>query len=342
MKSEIIIGNRVIGIGQAPYIIAEMACAHNGDEKQAIALIDAASLAGADAVQLQFFRSDFTVTPQHEVHGILKSIEFDDDTWTRIFHYAKDKNIHVFVCTYDIPSVELAVGLGADGIKLNSADLNNPDVLAAVGRSGIPFTLGTGASTLEEIANGLRIARENGAQQIILMHGVQNFPTRNEDLNISRIGLLKDVFGIPTGYHDHTDGNDPFTLKVDLIAIGLGACVIEKHITLSREAKGIDWQAALEPDEFKLFVNDIHRAFEAYGSREIKAFTESDLRYRKFQKKSIVAKMNLKKGDILTKDKVVFIRNVENGISPYSWPQFEGKTLKTDLSIYCNLLPEHV
>ncbi|HTL80348.1 MAG TPA: N-acetylneuraminate synthase family protein, partial [Bacteroidia bacterium] len=172
MNQKITIRNKVIGTGYAPYIIAEMACAHDGDLEKAKRLIEAAVSAGADAVQLQFFVPDETVTPAHQVYDIIKRIAFSAEQWRSIFNHARNSGIHVFVCAYDVPSVELAIECGADAIKLNSADLSNPDVLKAVASSGRPFTLGTGASTLDEIANGITLASEFGAKEIILMHGV--------------------------------------------------------------------------------------------------------------------------------------------------------------------------
>jgi sialic acid synthase SpsE len=342
MNQKITIRNKVIGTGYAPYIIAEMACAHDGDLEKAKRLIEAAVSAGADAVQLQFFVPDETVTPAHQVYDIIKRIAFSAEQWRSIFNHARNSGIHVFVCAYDVPSVELAIECGADAIKLNSADLSNPDVLKAVASSGRPFTLGTGASTLDEIANGITLASEFGAKEIILMHGVQNFPTLIEDLNISRVELLKDVFGMPVGYHDHTDGDDPFGKIIDLIGIGLGACVIEKHITWDRKEKGIDYQAALEPEEFKVFVGNIRKAWVAYGSKKLRPFTESDLRYRKFQKKSVVAAREIKAGDTITRKDVRFIRNVEPGLAPIQFHVLEGKKAKRDFKPFENIMQYEV
>jgi sialic acid synthase SpsE len=342
MNKKITIKGKTIGVGFSPYIIAEMACAHDGIEEKALKLIDAAVAAKVDAVQLQFFVPDETVTPNHPVYDVVKRIAFNNEQWKRIFDHARKSGLAVFVCTYDVPSVKLAVEYGADAIKLNSADLSNPDVLTAVAASGKPFTLGTGASTLDEISNGLNYAAAHGAQNVILMHGVQNFPTLVEDLNISRVELLRDVFDMPVGYHDHTDGDDPFGKIVDLVAIGLGACVIEKHITLDRKEKGIDYQAALEPAEFIPFVQHIHRAYVAYGTRELRPFTESDIRYRKFQKKSVVAAEGIKAGQTINRENVRFIRNVEPGLAPINFPDIEGKKAKRDFQPFENILKHEV
>ena len=341
-NKKIRIGSKTIGNGYEPYIIAEMACAHNGNFEQVKALIDASKVAGADATQLQFFDINEVVTPVNELKEILDGIVFSPKEWTELFHYGKSKGIDVWVCTYDLPSVELAIKLKADGIKLNSADLSNPEVVEAVAASGIPFTLGTGASTLEEIQSGLSSAYLAGARDAILMHGVQNFPTKIEDLNISRIDLLKNTFDMPVGYHDHVDGEDSFGKVVDLIAIGLGANVLEKHIALDRSEKGLDYQAALEPNELKKYVERVKLAFKAYGSKIPKPFTASDLKYRKFQKKSIVAKKKLKAGDILKREDVFFSRNSEPGIAPIYFSEMENKKMNKDIEQYANILREDI
>lgn len=332
------INGRSIGNGFRPYIIAEMACAHNGDLEQARKLIDAASDAESDAVQLQFFTPELTVTPHHEAFKTLKKIAFTKDQWRQLFEYGKAKGLDVWVCTYDMPSVEWAKEFGADGIKLNSADLSNPEIVSAVSASSIPFTLGTGASTLDEIRNGMKLAEESGAKDIILMHGVQNFPTEINNLNISRLRFLKENFSnIPCGYADHTDAEDEFSKVVDLVAVGLEANLIEKHITLDRSGTGIDFQAALEPQELRAFVSRIQCAYRAFGNDSKQEFTDSDLRYRKFQKKSIVAGRDLKPGERITRNDVEFLRNDNPGVPPIEMGHFIGKTVKNSILKYQNI-----
>lgn len=326
-----------IGDGNRPYIIAEMACAHDGEIDKAYKLVDMAVDAKADAVQLQIFHTDEIVVPEHHLHPLLLEIEFSAEEWIGLATYAREKNIHVMVCTYDVPSIALAIKMKADGIKLNSADLLNFDVLKAVSDSGLPFTLGTGASTVDEIAIALSFLQELGTKNMILMHGVQNFPTKIPDLNIERVKLLKTLFQIPVGYHDHTDAELAFSKCVDLIAIGLGANVIEKHITLDRSAKGTDYQAALEPEEFNEFVQTIHTAHIALGDMKPSVLSESDKKYRTFQKKSIVVIDNLQEGDVLSRDKVMFLRNISNGISPNEFEKMEGKKLSRNIKAYDNV-----
>lgn len=337
LNKSIQIGKKQIGNGFKPYVIAEMACAHNGNFEDAKALIKASADAGADATQLQLFDMGHVVTPSNDLYNTLKGISFSPEQWMELNQFAKELEIDVWACTYDTPSVELAKIMKVDGIKLNSADLSNPEVVIAVAESRIPFTLGTGASTLEEIRNGLETAVKHGAEQIILMHGVQNFPTQIEDLNISKVQLLKDIFEIPVGYHDHVDGEDEFGKIVDLIALGMGANVLEKHIALDRSKKGLDYQAALEPMEFKNYVDRLNIAWTAFGDKVPKAFTESDLKYRKFQKKSIIAAQDLKKGDPLKRAMVYYSRNNEVGIPPTEFQRMAGKKLIRDVQANENI-----
>ncbi len=325
-----------------PYIIAEMACAHDGDFDKARAIIDAAADAKADAVQLQFFRSDHVVTPRHPVHGLLKEIEFSDEQWKQLYDHARAREIDVWACVYDAPSVDLARQLGVDGIKLNSADLSNPDVVKGTANLGVPFTLGTGASTMEEIAAALREVAEEGAKNVVLMYGVQNFPTVIANLHINKLNLLRDVFGLPVGYADHTDAELEFAGQTDLLAMGVGAGILEKHICMDRATTKTDFQAALQPEEFSAYVQRMHTGAAALGDKSVKPFDESDLRYRTFQKKSIVAARELKAGAVLKRDDVLFIRNDVNGLSPRAFAELEGKTLVRSIKQFDNLATSDV
>lgn len=341
--NEFEINNRLISFKEKPFIIAEMACAHNGSINQAKELIDAAINAGADAIQLQFFVADETVTPLHEAYQVINEIEFSPKEWKSLVNYCRKSNISVFACTYDVPSVQLAIETKCDAIKLNSSDLSNPEVLLAVAESKLPITLGTGASKLNEIKTGLKFLSEHGSDKIILMYGVQNFPTEIQDLNILRLDLIKDYFpNIPVGYADHTSGNDIFSQYVDMIAIGKGVCVLEKHITLDRSKKGIDFEAALEPKEFQSYVKRVKKSFKALGLKEYDEFSASDLKYRKFQKKSIVANREINKGEIIDSGCVSFVRNKLPGLAPNLMDLLSGKKAKKKILKYENILLEDV
>ena len=177
LKPEIFIAGRRVTDDAPIYIIGEMACGHQGDMDQAKALIDAIVSAGADCVQLQIYDTASNMVPTAPLYSLLEEIYFSPDEWREIVDYARRFNIHVSIFAYDEPSLDLALELRPDMIKLNSSELSNPPMLIGAAQSGLPFIVGTGASTLEEIHRAVDIALAHGGDHMILMHGVQNFPT---------------------------------------------------------------------------------------------------------------------------------------------------------------------
>lgn len=335
------IGNKTIGTGNRIYIIAEMACAHDGDVEKAKRLVDAAVQGKADAVQLQFFSVKDGATPEVEGYDLGVQIEFTAGQWQEIYDHSRQFDIDIFACTFDVPSAELAVRMGVDGIKINSSDLSHPDLLKVVAQSGIPFTLGTGASTVQEVAQAVETLLQHGGHQIIIMHGMQNFPTDIQDAHINKIKMLQSLFHFPVGYHDHTGADIPFSRTIDLLAIGAGACVIEKHITLDRSEKGLDYQSALEPQELKEFVEMIRMAGSAMGSNRILPLSEKENQYRQFQKKSIVAIRDIEAGESLKREDIAFMRAPKIGISPTEMNRIIGKTLLRSVAKYDPLFMEY-
>jgi sialic acid synthase SpsE len=321
------------GERRAPYLIAEMACAHEGEAARAFRLVDSAVAAGFDAVQLQIFRRAFQVPPQHRLYPLLGRLELSDDAWESVFARARQYEIDVFVFAYDLPSMELALEIGADGIKLSSADLSNPEMLVRAADSGLPVTLGTGASTLDEIGAALEhMEPAVRARRVVLMHGMQNFPTNLEDAQVSRIALLRRVFELPVGYQDHTDAERPISRSIDLLALGFGACALEKHLTLDRSEKGTDYQAALEPDEAIAYVRLVREAAVAAGPYGLRSFSESDHQYRIFQKKRLVASVPIPRGARITREQLAFLRSEQPaGFSPIQVGEVVGKAAARDI-----------
>ena len=321
------IGSKVID-GQSAYIIAEMACAHDGDYEKAKALIDAAVNSAADAVQLQFFHTPANMVKQHKIYPLLKKIEFTKDQWANLVDYGRKSKIDVFACAYDMPSLKLAIDLNVDGIKFNSADLNNFEMVEVVARSNIPFTLGTGASSLGEIGQAIKLALAEGGNKFVLMHGMQSFPTSIERANLRRIKLLASSFDALVGYADHTDGDDLFASNIDLVALGMGACIFEKHYTLNRALKGTDYQAALNPDELARYVKNVRQGVFSIGSSNNETFNSDEIRYRNFQKKKLVATKNLSAGHIITRKDIVLLRTEEtDGLTSSNLSSIIGKKL---------------
>ncbi len=335
LNKQIYIRDRLIARGEAPYIICEMACAHEGEIKRAEKLIDAAAEAGADAIQFEMLDPDDNIIPATDMYKLLQRLYFSPDDWEHLFNYSRQYDIAVSSFAYDYKSLETALELGADLIKLNSSDLSNPDMIERIAGTCLPCTFGTGASAMEEILRSVEFYKNRGGKNLILMHGLQNFPTELHNMNIGRIKLLMNKFDCPAGYADHTDGGTALSMYIDLIALGIGASVIEKHITLNRDEKGIDHESALEPDEFMQYVRILNDGNSAIGCETIPGFSQSEITYRLFQKKKIVAARDLKSGETVSKDMIRFLRSEQpGGISPMDMENIIGARVVGKVSAY--------
>jgi len=307
---ELTIRDKVISQEAPPYLIAEMACAHDGEYGKAVKLIEAAVGGGADAIQFEILDPDDNVIPNTDMYNLLKKLYFSPDQWSDLVAYARNFDIAVFNFAYDPISLELGFDLGVDAVKLNSSDLLHTDMLRRCAEVGLPLSLGTGGSTLEEIEIALDFYASHGGQSTILMQGVQSFPTLNQYARIRRMSILREKFDCLVGYADHTAGHTELAKVLDLVALGAGACVLEKHITWDRSEKSVDHESALEPGEYKQYVSLIRDAQIALGDGDVTALIQPDERYRLFQKKTITAAVNIAAGDNITRDKITFLRNM--------------------------------
>ncbi len=330
MIKPIKIRNKIIGKGHPSFIIAEMACAHQGDLQQAFDLVDLAAKAKADAVQLQIIKRELYCCPLYKDYELYGRLEFSPQEWCKIIDRIKEKKILFFAAGYDVDSIQLSIENDVDAFKIHSADLSNPEVLTAMGKSKKPIFLSTGASRIGEIKKGLEILRKNGAIDIVLLHGYQGFPTKIEDTHLNFIKTLERVFGLNVGFYDHVDGDSVMAKVIPSMAIGYGAQVIEKHFILTRKNKGIDYESSLDLKNFIEFCEILRESEKAIGSKNIRDFTEGELWYRDYCKKNIVAKDDILKGTKITKDKVMFVRS-DPGITPDKFEEIEGKIAKKDI-----------
>lgn len=188
---QIELNGEIIG-GERVYIIAEMDIAHDGELTKAKKLVDSAYEAKADAIQFELFEPDDNVIPGRDMNKLLKTLYFSKEQWSELFEYARSKNLTIFSFAYDPSSLKLALELGTDAIKLNSSDLMNIEMLEICAKSNLPFTVGTGGSTFEEVAEAVLFVKKHGGKKLILMQGIQNFPTKLEYLRINRMKNLKE------------------------------------------------------------------------------------------------------------------------------------------------------
>ena len=331
------IEDKLIGEEEPCFIIAEAGVNHNGSVELAKKLIDAAKDAGADAVKFQTFKAESVVVKdaqkaeyQKETTGegsqyeMIKKLELAEEDFRELADYAEKKDIMFLSSPFDKESVDLLHELDVPAFKVGSGEITNLPLLRYIAKKEKPIILSTGMSTLGEIEEALDVIRSEGVEDIILLHCVSNYPARIEDVNLRAMGTLKQAFKLPVGFSDHTLG-----ITAPIAAVALGACVIEKHFTLDRNLPGPDHKASLEPDELKKMVKAIKEVEKALGNG-IKKPTKEEKEIKKAARKSIVAKVDISKGTIITED-MLDVKRPGTGIEPKYLKFIIGRKAKEDI-----------
>ena len=333
------IGNKEIGLGRV-FIIAEVAHSHEGDPEKMKRIIKGAGESGADAIKFQKVVADELVVKDDPRHANFKKMEFTETQWKEFFDYARSFGLIVLGEPFDEASTDFFETLGVSGYKIHSTDVSNPSMLEKIAKKAKPIMLGTGGTTLDEIDNAIKIINKYN-NQIILVHGYQNFPTKIDDSHLAMLRFYKDRFCLMVGYHDHVDADStiadscnesvilPISLILPVMAVGMGAVLIDKHITFDRSKKGIDHESSLNPDEFKKMVSLIRECEKAIGSVR-KEMSADEINYRKRFKKNIVVKKGIIKGHIFKINDLVFKRS-EPGLSPMDSDKIIDKKTKKDM-----------
>jgi len=314
----------------ATYVIAEMACSHDGDPALARTIVDAAGRAGADAIQFQIWLAKDIMVPQHPAFGQLCRLELPRACWRELADYtrAQHPGLDIIACVYDPDSADFASTLAVDAYKLHAADLSNPSLVSHVSTLGRRIDLSVGSSTIDEIAAAIGWIRAASNIPIWLMYGYQNFPTRIDDVHLRYMRTLRERFDLPVGYQDHTDAEDPAAFWIPAAALGAGVRILEKHLTHDRAKKGADYQAALDPSEFADFVRMVRTVDQALGSAAPRPFSDDELRYRRYSKKSIVAARALGEGHRITGADLLFRRAEALGVPPAEAPRLVGRSTR--------------
>ncbi|WP_449234265.1 pseudaminic acid synthase [Azospirillum doebereinerae] len=267
-----IIDGRSIGPDHPPYLIAEMSGNHNGELNRALALIDAAKAAGADAVKLQTYTAD-TITIDHDgpgfrlegglwagrtLHDLYREAHTPWDWHEPLFARARALGLAIFSSPFDDTAVELLERLDAPAFKIASFEMIDHGLIRRAARSGKPLIVSTGLATLGEVAEAVEAVGSDAP--LALLHCVSGYPTPPEDCNLRTIPHLAEMFGVTVGLSDHSPG-----VAVPVAATALGATIIEKHFTLSRAEGGVDSAFSLEPAEFKAMAESVRTAWAALG-----------------------------------------------------------------------------
>jgi N,N'-diacetyllegionaminate synthase len=328
---ELIRSNRI-------FIIAEAGVNHNGSIELAKQLINAAASAGVDAVKFQTFIAEEVVSinaPKAEYqkettdvsesqYDMIKNLELSRKDHLELIDHAKKRNIIFLSTPFDEKSVDLLVELGVPLIKIGSGEITNHPFLEYIAKKGIPIILSTGMSTLEEVGEAVSAIKEAGCKDLTLLHCTSNYPARFEDCNLRAMKTMVEAFNVPVGYSDHTLGT-----VVPIAASAMGACVVEKHFTMDKNLPGPDHKASLEPNELKEMVRNIRIVEKAFGS-SMKSPVASELEVRDVVRRSIVAKVEIPQGIIITEDLLAFKRP-GIGIAPKHMGLLIGKTANQNI-----------
>ena len=332
------IEDKLVGDGEPVFIVAEAGVNHNGDVDLGKKLIDIAKDAETDAVKFQAFKAENVVTkyaekaryqkettgPNKSQYNMIKRLELKCEEFRELYDYAKKNNIIFLSSTFDKESVDLLDDLGVPAFKVASGEITNFPLLRYIAEKKKPIILSTGMSTIGEIEEALEVIREKGVEDIVLLHCVTSYPAKIEDVNLRVIEALRRRFKLPVGFSDHTLG-----ITIPIAAAALGAVLVEKHFTLDRTLPGPDHRASLEPDELKDMIRAIRDVEKALGDG-IKKPTKDEERIKKVVRRSIVAKMRIPKGTVLTED-MLNLKRPGVGIEPKYLNEIIGKRAKKDI-----------
>jgi len=316
MSSVVRIGKRDIGAGNPCYLVAELSANHHQDFEQAVRIIRAAKAAGADAVKLQTYTPDtITIRSDREYFKIGGGTLWDGRTlhdlygdaytpweWQpKLQQIADDLGLDLFSSPFDATAVDFLEKMNVAAYKLASFELVDLPLIQKMARTGKPLIISTGMATIEEIDEAIQTACQAGALQIALLKCTSAYPAVPDEMNLRTIPELARRFEVPVGLSDHTMG-----ITVPLTAVALGACIVEKHITLSRSLQGPDSSFSLEPEEFKAMVEAVRTAERAMGTIHfgVSAHEESSRVFRR----SLFVVQDMKRGESFTAHNVRSIR----------------------------------
>jgi sialic acid synthase SpsE len=323
------IGDRLVGEGEPIFIIAEVGSNHDGKLEQAKQLTAAVKKCGADAVKFQSFTADKLVSPKYEkIYQALQKVELPLEWHEELAKFAESQDIIFMSTPFDEESASLLNNLGVPAFKIASGDITNYPLLRHVAKLKKPIFLSTGMATLDEVEEAVKTICREGNNDIILLHCVSNYPPRIEDINVKAMVTMNRAFNLPVGYSDHSLG-----LVAPLAAVAMGACVIEKHITISRTLPGPDHPYALEVDEFGEMVRQIRNLELALGSG-IKEPVEAEIPERGWARRGIYAATDISKGATIRRDMLKIVRPCLSTLEPKYIDLVVGRIARKDIAAH--------
>ena len=331
------IGKREIGTGVPPYVIAELSANHNGKLETALALIEEAKKAGADAVKLQTYTPDtITLNSDSEdfcirgglwdgrsLYDLYREAHMPWDWHAALFAHARDLGITIFSSPFDNTAVDLLEELGAPAYKIASFEAVDLPLIKYVAQTGKPMIISTGMADVEEIQEAMAAARAGGCKDLAILHCVSGYPAPAADYNLATIPDMIERFGVVTGLSDHTLDN-----TTAIASVALGAAIIEKHFTLDSNGGGPDDSFSLEPPELAALCQGARTAWEALGRVDYgrKSSEQDNVQFRR----SLYFLKDLRRGEVITADAVRSVRP-GFGLAPKHLDQVLGKRVTRDV-----------
>lgn len=318
-------------------IIAEAGVNHNGDITIAKKLIEEASTAKADYVKFQTFRGAAVISKyaqkaayqkettdsEESQLDMVRKYELTLEHHKELISHCEAKSIAFLSTPFDLDSIDLLNNLGLDTLKIPSGEITNLPYLEVIAKLKKNIILSTGMSNLGEVESAVNLLQKYGTTNITLLHCTTEYPAPYEDVNLNAMLTLKQAFGLPVGYSDHTKG-----IEVSLAAVAMGATLIEKHFTLDKNMEGPDHKASLEPHELQQLVSSIRNIEQSMGDGK-KCVSTAEEKNKAIARKSIVAKIAIKKGEVFTSENLT-TKRPGDGISPMKWHEILGTVATRD------------
>ena len=335
MKKKFSIDGIQIGDGQPVFVIAEAGVNHNGDVDLAKRLIHEAQKVGADCVKFQTFNAERVVTqnapkaayqinntdPKESQINMLRKLELPLQSYPELIKLCRKLGVVFLSTPYNVEDIDFLDNMGVTAYKLASIHLVEPYIIQYVASKGKPMIVSTGMATQAEVEQAVATLNRSGNDQFVLLQCTTDYPSALEDTNLLAMQTMREAFDTLVGYSDHTQN-----LTAATVAIGLGACVIERHFTLDRSLPGPDHSCSSEPEEFRQLVKQIREAEICLGSR-LKSPTERELKNARIMRRSLVARHAIPAGTKLSWHNLTFKRPAD-GLSGQQADLILGKTAR--------------
>lgn len=337
MTGQLRIGNRLVGVGQPCYVIAEAGSNHNGSLSQAIQLIDVAVDAGADAVKFQLFRasrmyprsagaSDYLKT-ETPIYDIIAAMEMPYEWVPKLARQCARRRITFLATPFDEESSE-RLNPWVDAFKIASYEMTHIPLVRHIAAKGKPLIISTGTASIDEVGRTVDECRAAGNVALALLQCTAAYPAPLDSLNVRALATLARQFQVPVGLSDHS--RDPIVAPI--AAVACGASIIEKHFTLSNDLPGPDHRFALEPTELQLMVEKIRQAEQVLGTGE-KSVAPVEEELRTFARRSVFATRQIAAGEIISSDNTSVLRCGKRpaGLAPAEYPAVLGRRASRDI-----------